>query len=105
MKPIPENLEKHIDSIRHNLYGAPQLVMQTAEVLGVSLFDAWKLVLEGKAVVWRQQSDNNSGLSDFAAGCAIFAAAVELQRGEIYRQALDLSDALVGHATLAGIDS
>src|SRR5579872_2779159 len=98
MKLIPQDLEKHIDSIRHNLYGAPQLVMQTAEVLGVSLFDAWKVVLEGKAVVWRHQSGNDSGLSDFAAGCAIFAAAVEIQRGELYRQALDLSDALVAHA-------
>lgn len=105
MKPLPEDLEKHIDAIRLNLYGAPQLIMQTAEVLGISLFDAWKVVLEGKAVVWRPQSENHSGLSDFAAGCAIFAAAVEIQRGEIYRQALDLSDALVGHAMLAGIES
>lgn len=103
MKPMPENLEKHLDAIRNNLYGAPQLVMQTAEVLGLSLFDAWKVVLEGKAVVWHPSSDENLGLSDFAAGCAIFAAATQIRGGELREQALHLSDALVGHAMLSGI--
>ena len=104
MKPMPENLDTHLDVIRQNLYGVPLAVMQTAEVLGVGLFDAWKVVLEGKGTIWHPRPINDPGMSDFAAGCAIFAAATQIRAGELHSQALNLSDALVGRAVLAGIE-
>lgn len=100
---MPKNLDTHLDAICQNLYGVPLVVMQTAEVLGISLFDAWKVVHEGKGAIWHPRPINDTGLSDFAAGCAVFAASMHIHGGELHRTALNLSDALVGHATLAGI--
>ena len=104
MKPLPEGLETFIEVIKTNLSGAPFLAAQTADVLGLSLFDAWKVMLEGRASVVCPQPTDDSGLAAFAAGCAVFAAATQIRNPELRAQALNLCDALVGHACLSGVE-
>jgi hypothetical protein len=105
MKSMPEDLHKYLDAIRDDLYSAPLLVTQPTITKGVSIVDVWKAELQRKAAAWQPKPTNVAGVAEFAAACAAFAAASQISSPELRNQALALSEALVFHAELIGLNN